>query len=197
LKDKARQCKVLATTCDRSKRSTALIQSVNTGFGALLVFLICCAPGDTDGAHRLGVASDRKTSWASDDRQAGSDHAPHRLEIQNGTFIAVEAAAAIAFPIASGIDSEKTPSIRWKATRRPSSSQMLTAIFIFIAVAPGNCGGDRLIGYGQSKHGKLVLSLHNVHGSPLILQYSPSMRTSRLGGDPYRWFKADYDPGVL
>jgi hypothetical protein len=58
LKDKARQCKILATTCDRSKRSTALIQSVNTGFGALLVFLICCAPGDTDGTHRLGVAAD-------------------------------------------------------------------------------------------------------------------------------------------
>jgi hypothetical protein len=64
-----------------------LIQSFNTGFGALFVFLICCAPGDIDRAHRLGVASDRKTSPPSDDRQAGTGHAPHRLEIQNVIFI--------------------------------------------------------------------------------------------------------------
>jgi hypothetical protein len=42
-------------------RSTALIQSFSIGVGALLVFLICCAPGDTDGADRLRLANDRKT----------------------------------------------------------------------------------------------------------------------------------------
>src|SRR6516162_5230447 len=85
---KARDCEALAATCDGRKRSTAPLQGFKARFGALLVFLIGCAPGDADGTDLLGLASDRKTTRASDDRQARAGHAPNRLEIQDGLFIA-------------------------------------------------------------------------------------------------------------
>jgi len=72
----------------------------------------------------------------------------------------LQAAAAIALPIASAIDSEKTLSIRWKCNKTPSLLHTLTAI------AHQQRGGNRLIGFRQSHYSKPAALLDYLGISP-------------------------------
>jgi hypothetical protein len=143
-----------------------------------------CTPADTDGAYRLVVANDRKTSRPRDDGQARAGHAPHRFEIQKGIFIAAGLSQSC-----RGYRSSDRERNRFRkdsvhpleCNKTPSFVAYAHRDFHFHALCPSKRGSDRLIGFGQSKHGKLLLSLNNMYGGPLTLQYSPAMRTRCLG----------------